>query len=286
MDNEKIDFEMPELNEFDLNVNFDSDIFDSMEIDLDRFETRYIKPPRTRQVAMKYARAEKLARDITISHAQRTFIVINGTFIFGDFIEALILEKNYQVKEMTISTLSLSENNVDSLANLLEHDYILSLNLIISDYFFSHERSNLIPYIYKELDKKNNFQLAIAATHCKICIFETTTGEHIVIHGSCNLRSSNNIEQLVVEESKELYDFNKTYQDEILKRYSTIHKSIRQKEIWQVVAKEKAEAVEEEAEAAKQAQVSHHLPKTDGRKKPSPDSKNEKALNRSVNDTI
>ena len=63
---------------------------------------------------------------------------------------------------MIISTLSLSQNNVDSLVNLFEGNYIDSLDLIISDHFFQHEKSALLPYIYEKLDVKNRFQLSAA----------------------------------------------------------------------------------------------------------------------------
>jgi hypothetical protein len=213
--------------------------FSNFEVDFEvEFDTRYIKPPKSKEITdqqTKYANAEKLAKDINITIDSRYFVIVNGSFIFGDFIEALIIEKGYKVKSMTISTLSMSENNVDSLAGLLEDGYVDELNLIVSDYFYSHERHNLTPYIFKELDQDNKFQLAAASTHCKVCIFETYCGKFIVIHGSCNLRSSSNIEQFVIEESKELYDFNYEYQMKILDKFKTINKAVRSNQLWKAI---------------------------------------------------
>ena len=202
------------------------------------FKTRYIKPPRCIEIdekRLKYSNAKKLAQDINIEKHDRYFVVIDGSFYFGDFIEALIVEKNYHIKKMTISTLSMNENNVDSLANLLKGNYIDELNLIVSDYFYSHERHNLTPYIFQELDIDNKFQLASAGTHCKMCIFETYCGKFIVIHGSANLRTSSNIEQFVIEESEPLYKFNEEYQDAIIKKFKTINKSVRGKTLWATI---------------------------------------------------
>ena len=170
----------------------------------EEFTNRYIKPPISNEIPeslLKYSDALKLAKELKISRLDRYFIIINGSFIFGDFIEALIVHNNWRIKSMTISTLSLSENNIDSLANLLNGGYLDELNLIVSDYFFSHEQHGLIPYAYRELDRGDNFQLAVAGTHCKTCIFETHNGGYVCIHGSANLRSSGNIEQFVIEES-------------------------------------------------------------------------------------
>jgi hypothetical protein len=221
--------------DLDFNADFSLDDFSGV-LDIKReFKTRYIKPPKSTEIAdknLKYSNAVKLATDIKKLKDHRYFIIVNGSFIFGDFIEAFIVQHNLHVKKMTISTLSLSENNVDSLAILLNGEFIDQLNLIVSDYFYSHERGNLVPYLYKELDKGNKFQLAAASTHCKLCIFETHCGHHVVIHGSANLRSSSNIEQFVIEESKELYDFNDKYQDFIIKKFKTINKSVRGKELW------------------------------------------------------
>lgn len=225
------------------NIDFDADFnmedFSDIEIDMELdFETRYIKPPKSREIPekhLKYEYAEKLANEIQITTDSRHFVVVNGTFYFGDFIEALIVKNNWHVSEMIVSTLSLCQNNVDSFANLLNGGFLDKLDLIVSDYFFSHERQGLVPYLYEKLDKEDKFQLAAASTHCKIVLIKTHCGKHIVMHGSANLRSSSNIEQIVIEENKTLYDFNVDYQLRILDKYKTIDKSIRGKELWETV---------------------------------------------------
>lgn len=202
--------------------------------------TRYIKPPKVREIPdrlLKYSLAEELARDIMPEQGCRYFVVLDGKFIAGDFFEAFITEHNMHVKRMTISTLSLSENNVDSLANLLDGDYVDELNLIVSDYFYSHERHNLVKYLYSQLDKDDKFQLAAAGTHCKICLIETHCGKFFTIHGSANLRSSGNIEQICIEEGRSLYDFNLEYHLLILEQFKTIKKNLRHDKLWQVVQK-------------------------------------------------
>jgi soluble P-type ATPase len=225
------------MNELD-NFNFDLGDFD-LDFDLDEnFETRYIKPLYKKEVSdkyLKYSDAKKLAKKISLYENERIFAIINGSFIFGDFIEALIVEKNCHVKEMTISTLSMSINNVDSLKNLLDGGFVDKLNLIVSTFFFSHERQGTIKYIYDMLDIDNKLQLAVADTHCKTCIFEDYNNNFIVIHGSANLRSSANIEQIMIENNKVLYQFNYDYQLDIINKYKTINKSIRRNTLWQVV---------------------------------------------------
>lgn len=217
---------------------FDLDSFSIDEIDIDtEFETRYIKPPKVRDIPehlLKYKNAQMLAKNITIETGSRYFVKVDGSFIWGDFIEALITENNYHVKTLSIETLSMSENNVDSLRNLIEGDYVDELNLVVSDYFFAHERGNLIPYIYQQLDGDHcKFQLGVFRSHCKIALIETHCGLKIIIHGSANLRSSGNREQFCIEENETLYEFNKEDIDHIITHCKTINKTAK----WQQAAK-------------------------------------------------
>jgi hypothetical protein len=126
-------------------------------------EKRYIKCPISKVQVVKFENAKKFSKELLIFKNERYYCIIDGNFIFGDFIEAFITVRNMNVKELTISTSSLSEVNVYSLHNLLKMNYVESLNLIVSDQFFSYEKDNLIPFIYENLDFENRFQLSVCA---------------------------------------------------------------------------------------------------------------------------
>ena len=225
---------MNELNQFKITKS-DFKLTDSKKVQI---KNRFIKPPRMKEIPekfLKYEYAEELANEIDIQKGDRFFVALNGTFIFGDFIEALIVEKNYMVKRLVVSTLSMSENNIDSLYNILHGGYVDQLDLIISDYFFTHERHNLIKYCYQELDHDDKFQLAVCASHWKTCAIETHCGLKIFMHGSANLRSSTNLEHVMIEENPALFDFNMSYQDELIETYKTIKKSIGKTKAWDII---------------------------------------------------
>lgn len=202
-------------------------------------KSRYIEPrfdPEIADCFLKYDNAAELATAIgNPPKGSRYYCIINGNFIFGDFIEALIVENGWSVEELTISTLSMSDENVDSLAGLLTGGHVQSLNLIVSDFFFSHERGGLVPYLYEKLDIDDRFQLAVASVHTKICMIRTAGGNKITIHGSANLRTSSNVEQIMVENNDDLYDFNQEIHGAIIERYKTINKSLRRTELWRAV---------------------------------------------------
>lgn len=215
----------------DLSFSFDLENFSDLDFEIEQeFETRYIKPPKSKENKyLKYENAKKLASQISELSKFNYRILVNGSFIFGDFIEAFIVHFNLKVKELTLSTLSIGLDNVDSLKNLLIGGYVDKLNLITSGYFYSHERFNLVPYMYQQLDIEDKFQYAAADSHCKIYLFELESGQKITIEGSVNLRSSDNIEQFSIEMDSELYDFYFDYQSKILEKYKTINKTIRGK---------------------------------------------------------
>jgi hypoxanthine phosphoribosyltransferase len=125
---------MNELNNF----NFNPDVFSFNE---PKINSRYIKPPKQKDIPykkLKYTHAKNLAKDIDFKELDKVFCIIGGSFIFGDFIEAFIVENNINCIEVQISTLSYSQDNIDSLENLIKSNYIQKLDLIVSDFFFSH----------------------------------------------------------------------------------------------------------------------------------------------------
>lgn len=221
-----MDFNLPDidLDNFDLNTDIGT-------AKISKMKNRYIKPKKWRgfhERQIKYDNAAKLSKEVVVTESERAFVLVNGNFVFGDFMEAFIVDRNLHVKDMYITTLSLSENNIYSLENLVEGGYIDNLTLIVSDYWYSHEKFQLLPIIYEYLDTgKCNFQLAAIRSHAKITCFETHDGKKCVMHGSANLRSSDNIEQLVVEQSHDLYDFNKDWMSKVMEKYKTINKDAK-----------------------------------------------------------
>ena len=221
------------MNELDLNFNLDIDF---EEIDFDFFEEqRYniAKPKIQKSKNVNFKYAKEFAKEIVINKGSRYYSFIDGSFIFGDFIEAFLVE-NDKCAKVTLSTLSLSQENVDSFANLLNNGYVSELNIIVSDYFFSHERNNLIKYMFEVLDFEDRFQLSVCRTHTKITLLEYDD-KKVVISGSANLRTSDNLEQICIEENEELYNFNMEVHQRIIDEFKTINKSIKTKRLWQVV---------------------------------------------------
>ena len=201
--------------------------------------SRFIEPHDCEEIAeyrVKYDNAEKMAEELgDLPLNFRAFAILDGKFIFGDLIEALIVKNNWLCEELTISTLSMSQDNIDSLANLVNGGFLKQLNLIISHFYFANERAALMPYLYEKLDVDDVLQVAVASVHTKIAMIRTACGKKITIHGSANLRTSSNIEQIVVEHTPGLFDFCAEVHHSIIEKHKTINKPVRRTALWSAV---------------------------------------------------
>lgn len=194
-------------------------------------DTRIHAPARTkllhpRLVVYEHAQAIAEALGPLPTPGDRVHAIVSGNFIFGDLIEAWIMRHNWEVPDLWVTTLGMSANNVDSLANLLHGDYVTRLHLAVSDYFYFHERGpgGLVGYLYDELDAwgGDRFQLFVIGSHTKIALIATADGARYVIYGSANLRSAGQIEQITIEHDPDLYAFHLAWLQALEAQYSTI----------------------------------------------------------------
>lgn len=255
------------------------DDFDCIEIDLEGFDAggldgldfegidldagfsdgihseRYNRPRLNPYVRVDYEYAVDFAAALKMEPGMRVFAFVSGNFIFGDFLEALVELYKVDVRRMTIQTLSMSQENIDSVRNIVDmmEGRMESLSIVMSDYWYANERNpktGLVPYLFERLDVEPlEFRAAFASVHTKIVTIETCAGNKLVIHGSANFRSSRNVEQVCIEADGALYDYVEGFTARILDAYDVVNhgvkrnKSLRGGELWQ------AAAAEAEAEA-------------------------------------
>lgn len=215
------DFDLPNLiDDLDLELDFDLSDFtligtnkddDGGLGDLGDPQARVFRPRidiRGITHHLTFANARAFAQQIDLSEHARTYAWIDGSFVFGDVIEALVYERHMIPEEIYISSLSLNQENIDSLKNILLLGTVRKLYILLSAYFYSHEKYDLVPYLYQELDIGDILQVAFINSHSKIIAIKTARGNTLTIHGSSNLRSSNSIEQIMIERDPELYEYN------------------------------------------------------------------------------
>lgn len=214
------DFDLPDFGGEDFNfdvADFDYETPEGGEIRANETISRPRLYRPTRQV--KYDRAEEMADQVgeAILAGHRIDALLSGNFIFGDIFEAMADRFGIVIENLTISTLSLSEDNIESFANLIEFEHLKSLDLIVSAYFFAHNRP-LVPMMFDKLSAIP-FTLAVAGTHTKVALMKTSGGRKIVFHGSANLRSSRSVEIMTVEADDTLYDFHMSWHRRIIEHF-------------------------------------------------------------------
>jgi hypothetical protein len=243
-----------EGDDFNFDLNFNLEVADDINLDdydlsieVSAIESRFTKPKFQKVKTVKYERAEELVKDFgTIQKNDRIFAIVSGNFVAGDLIEALIVKNNWYINTLEINILSLSWENFGSLKNLLTWvdkngiPYVQNLKLIVSDFFYAHEKHKLLKDVkidMQDLFEDGRIELAVCRTHLKSVIFKTECGLFVNFFGSANLRSSNNIEQISIEENEDLYNFQKGFNDNIFEDFSIFEKPLTKLKTWQAISK-------------------------------------------------
>lgn len=124
-------------------------------------------PAKTSKVL--YRNAEKIVNDIDFKPKnQHFFCFLAGDFVYGDFIEAVFEKTQFKTDELIISTLSLSSVNIQSLKNLLEGGYVKKLTLVLSSFFYAHERHKFIKSL-SELPNTKNIYCSSSHKNGDVC---------------------------------------------------------------------------------------------------------------------
>lgn len=225
----------------EIDTDIDFDVGDFLLVNEDE-KTRIMQPKMARSAvyqSVDYKRAEDMAQKISLEKGSRTTVIVPGNFIFGDLLEALIIGRGIDADELVISTLSISQDNVDSLKTIMLARPSMKLSMVVSGYFYSHYKYDLVPYIYRELDMDDRFQIAFTNTHMKIALISSRKGTRYTLTGSANMRSSSSLEQFDMDEGMERYEFFHSALMALVDKYRTIDYTVpkigRGLQSWQVV---------------------------------------------------
>lgn len=232
-----------------LDIDFDIGDFDfSCDMEIGTPQQRIIRPridPNTIGRQMLFRNAQEFVKQLDYTPGARTFAIVDGSFIFGDVLEAMLTgDQPIVPKNIYIASLSLSQENVDSLETVIKASTCEHLYLLLSGYFYSHEKYGLVPYMLDHLDVGEKTQIAFGAYHQKIITFDTHDGHTHTLHGSANLRSSNSMEQVMYEaDAFDLHKFNADVIGTLCDSYGVICHNVprrltrtEEREQWQAVA--------------------------------------------------
>jgi hypothetical protein len=130
--------------------------------------------------------------------------IISGKYALYELIPALI-EHAGNIAELHIATLSFNKQNASDILDLLDEGRIAKMNLIIS-YYFKSTSPEIYSLLIPQMRERGHKVLAMR-NHCKLILAKMENGTKYVIESSANLRSSVNLEQFVLTDDADLYEF-------------------------------------------------------------------------------
>lgn len=121
------------------------------------------------------------------------------------------LLKKHVIVELIIAVYRMNELSVNKLKSIIDTSNI-DCSILLSNFFRENKRyerwcENLIAYA----NEKSNVKITFANNHAKVFIAKTQDEKHIVFEGSGNLSDNARIEQYLIEDNKQTYEFHKEW---------------------------------------------------------------------------
>ena len=113
-----------------------------------------------------------------------------------------------------VATLGFSKQNLEELLALLDRGQIAKVDFLFSVYFKSNEKE-ICQRLAHELTTRGHRVVAML-THAKIMLLELSDGPRYVVESSANLRSCASIENIMLANDTELFDFHRQWLTEVL----------------------------------------------------------------------
>lgn len=152
---------------------------------------------------------EKLEKNVSLH------IVSNGRFDYWNIVVRIIEIHNLYKSEFYGSTWTMNHENVTSFFHLMDSQKIQKATMLVGLYFMNRE-----PDVYDTL--RNGIQnrggkIQALDVHSKIVLL-SNENDFIVFEGSANFTANPRIEQFVLNNNKELYNFHKGWMDDCIKK--------------------------------------------------------------------
>lgn len=139
-------------------------------------------------------------------------IVSNGHFDYFTLVPTIIDMENGVVSDFWFSTWTMSHNNVCQIFELFDKGKLLNIHALTGLYFKKREATVYLQ-LFEGMNKRGGCLFA-SENHAKVTLMKI--GEkHYVIEGSANFTANPRVEQFVICQSKELFDFHKSWMQEI-----------------------------------------------------------------------
>lgn len=199
----------------DLDFNFDIDL-----------STR--KPNRqpeiSRKVMLKYERIlTQSVRDLAdivkfdLTEGTQYRIVTTKSINALTAVKAMLSE--YQPTEIIMAIYRMNQPAVATICDISENSDI-PVAVLVSSFFRENKKYENWTRMLETAGKRiANLTVGFAWSHAKVTLIKTACGKHIVFEGSGNLSDNARIEQYMMENNKQAYEFHKAWIMEAMSEY-------------------------------------------------------------------
>lgn len=145
-------------------------------------------------------------------NGERLHCILRGDFVLCDLIP-LIVRARGRCPHLRIATLGLSTSNAECLRALQSEGLVGEITLVASHYFQQVDKNTTFRRVMTILG--GAAKVIITRSHAKVFLIPTERGDWFAIEGSANLRSSDNLEQIVIFNDKETHDLHRDWMEEL-----------------------------------------------------------------------
>lgn len=203
---------MDDFEGFDITPSLDEEEIETTET----ITTRQIK--HLEKEKLRYAMKQQNARDILQelpSPGEAVHIISNGSFDYWTFVPIIIDLLGGRSQEGWFSTWTLNRSNCTELFEIYDRGALGTINFLTGLYFKRRETA-----VYAKLltgIQQRGQRYKALENHAKIILL--TNGEDwITMEGSANFTANPRIEQNTVYNIRSVYDFHRSWMDEILSK--------------------------------------------------------------------
>jgi hypothetical protein len=147
-----------------------------------------------------------------------THCILRGDFILADLLPHLL--ENHYCPHLRIATLGMSVENAELLARLHQGGKVGKITMVLSHYFEQVNKSTVYFEVRTRLEGIADF--VVMRSHAKVICLPRSHDEAgvvrdwLVMEGSANLRSSDNLEQMTIFNDRDVHDFHAEWIDHVL----------------------------------------------------------------------
>lgn len=148
---------------------------------------------------------------------ETTHCILRGDFVLADLLPYLLEDRH--CPHLRIATLGMSEENAKLLAELHQRGKVGRITLVLSHYFEQVNKSTVYFECRRILEGFADF--VVMRSHAKVICLPRAMDEAgmvrdwLVLEGSANLRSSDNLEQMTIFNDRDVHDFHAEWIDHV-----------------------------------------------------------------------